>query len=343
MRILHLAPLWYPISRSAPGGIETLLAELIDVQVSAGLEVAVVASANSETPAQLLSAVDSGVVGKMAADEAAEYEYFEQHQLSIALAAAADYDIIHSHIGSCAYLLSHLPGLRNRVLHTVHGAVLEDMAWYVRAHSDMWISTVSEYQGRKLRVAGAVRCRTIYNGIDTARFRDSAGGGGLLFLGRIEARKGVDAAIRVARELGERLALAGPVYDQRYFDSVVAPQLDERIRYVGVADHETKLRLLGAADCVLVPSRIAEAFGMVCVEAGACGTPVVALANGALPEVVAAGITGFVTADEGELAALVVRARGLNRSRIREHVSRFDIARSAQAYGRLYADMLEAP
>lgn len=343
MRILHLAPLWYPITRNAPGGIETLLAELIAAQASAGMDVGLVAAAGSDTPAQLFAASDGGLVGKMAAGEAAEYEYFEQQVLCVAIDLLDRYDVVHSHIGACAYVLSHLPGLRNRVLHTVHGAVLTDMMRYVAAHADMWLSTVSDFQGRRLRSAGAKHCETVHNGLDTSRYTvAAAGGGGLLFLGRIEPQKGVDIAIAVARELGEPLVLAGPVYDRRFYDDVVEPQLDSRIRYVGIADFATKVALLSAADCVLVPSRIDEAFGMVCVEAGACGSPVVALARGALPDVVAPGITGFIADDERQVADLVARARELDRRAIREHVKRFDIARCAREYERIYRSMREA-
>jgi glycosyltransferase involved in cell wall biosynthesis len=277
----------------------------------------------------------------MADGTAWEYAYYEQHQLFFALRLAPEFDVVHSHIGSGAYALSGVPGLGRRVLHTQHNPVTADMEWFVRRHPDLWFSTVSEFQCQKLRAQGATRCHVIHNGLNVSAFAfQPRGGGGLLFLGRIEREKGPDAAVRVARALGQPLVLAGPVLDGGYFDCEIKPFLDDRVSYVGTVDHGGKSELFGRADCVIMPSRCDEGFGMVSVEAMACGTPVVALANGALPEVIDTGITGFVTRDEGELAGLVARALELDRSAIRDRVaSRFNMPVVAAAYHRLYSEI----
>src|SRR5262249_495746 len=160
------------------------------------------------------------------------------------------------------------------------------------------------------------------NGINVQAFTFEAhSGDGLAFLGRMEDEKGPDLAIRVARILGRPLTLAGPIIDEDFFISAVKPQLDHEIQYVGVVDHRQKTELLGKAGCVLMPSSVNEGCPIVSFEAMACGSPVVALANGALPEIVEPDLTGYVTADEEALATLVTRALALDRAAIRSRVA----------------------
>jgi glycosyltransferase involved in cell wall biosynthesis len=153
--------------------------------------------------------------------------------------------------------------------------------------------------------------------------------------------KGPDLAVQVARTLGRPLTLAGPL--EEFFHQAIEPYLDDRIRYVGVVDHRKKVELLGQAGCVLVPSRCEEGFGMVSIESMACGTPVVALANGALPEVIESGLTGYTTKDEQALATLVTQAMRLDRAAIRDRVTtRFDLRTIADQYHRLYEQIAGA-
>lgn len=203
------------------------------------------------------------------------------------------------------------------------------------------MNTVSEFQARKLRAAGARRCFVIHNGIDVESFTFQPNGFGLVFLGRIEAGKGPDIAVAVAAQLGLPLTLAGPVIDRELFEQKIQPYLSDQIRYAGVANHAQKDKLLGQAGCALLPFRGAEGFGLVTVEAMACGTPVVALSNGALPEIVEPGVTGYLASCVEELAALVQPALTLDRVQIRQRVmARFGLSIMAARYLELYEQIM---
>lgn len=344
MRILHLAPLWFPVSRDAPGGIETYLPGLLSALGKLGCQCTLLASGDSSVEAELAPVIPRNLCAEMEAGTAAEYAYFEQHQLLLALELATEFDVVHSHIGGSAYVLSGVPGLGARVLHTQHNPVYPDQEWFVSRHPDLWFSTVSEFQARKICRLGASRCQVIPNGLDVTAFTyQPRGGDGLFFLGRMEEEKGPDIALRLARTLGRPLVLAGPIVDEAFFDRAIKPYLDDRIRYVGVVDHRRKNELFGQAGCVVMPSRVEEGFGMVSIEAMACGTPVVALGNGALPEIVEPGVTGYLASTEEGLAVASRQAFALDRAAIRDRVgARFDLPRIAERYCRLYENISTA-
>ncbi len=341
MKVLEVCPLWFPVSRDAPGGRETLLACLIDTLQGLNCEITYIASGDSSGQGKLVPAVPENLYDAMHAGDVKEYIYYEQQQLRIVLERATQFDVVHSHVGGGAFLLSGIPGLRERVLHTIHSPVYPDLQWFVGRHPDMWLSTVSAFQAQKLWEHGATHCRVVHNGIDAEMFSFQRDGGpGLLFLGRIEWAKGPDLAIRTAQTLKRPLTLAGPIIEPEFFKQSVEPFLDERIQYAGVIEHDRKNTLCGSAGCVLMPSRWAEPFGMVAVEAMACGTPVVALSNGALAEIVEHGLTGYVTNEETELPGLVHQALKLDRTEVRARaVTRFSIRTIAQQYVDLFSQI----
>ena len=341
MRVLILAPLWYPISRDAQGGIETFLYTLIEALDREGCSVTLIASGDSLTAGDLVPAVERNLYGLMLEGSAGEYVYYEQHQVRLASEMASGFDVVHSHIGPGGYVLSAQHEAGRRVLHTVHSPVYADLCWFVRQHPDILLAAVSEFQAERLRNAGARCCRVIHNGIDTSGFPfNGRPGDDLLFVGRIEEAKGPDLAIDVALGMGRPLTLAGPVIDRELFKRSIEPRLDEQIRYVGVVDHETKCKLMGGAACMLLPFRQAEPFGMVSIEAMACGTPVAALSNGALPEIVDPGVTGYLADDAGALPGYVLQAVSLDRVKVRERaISRFGIQHVAGKHLDLYRDL----
>lgn len=166
----------------------------------------------------------------------------------------------------------------------------------------------------------------------------------LMFLGRLESVKGPDIAIEVALRAGRRLILAGNVPDAHrgWFEARVAPHLDgDRIRHVGPVDDAGKAELLGRSLALLMPIRWDEPFGIVMIEAMACGTPVIGLRRGAVPEVVQDGETGFLADDPDGLVAAVGRAAAIGRAACRERVRRlYSAGPVADAYLALYRSML---
>jgi len=341
MKVLHLGPLWFPVSRDAAGGRETWLAGLISALTKLGCQNTLIAAGDSQTSAELVPVIPRNLVALMTDGLAGELLYYREHQLTLALARAAEFDIIHSHLSPGVFSLSAVAGIGSRVLHTQHTPVWQDFEWFIGHHPNLWLNTVSEFQALKLRAAGASRCFVVHNGIDVESFTFQRHGTGLVFLGRIEAGKGPDTAVTIARQLGLPLTLAGPVIDRELFTLKIQPFLGDQIRYVGVVNHAQKNELLGQAGCALLPFRGAEGFGLVSIEAMACGTPVVALANGALPEVVESGVTGYLTSVESELAPLVSSALKLDRAQVRQRVAaRFDLSGVAGNYLKVYEQIV---
>jgi glycosyltransferase involved in cell wall biosynthesis len=164
---------------------------------------------------------------------------------------------------------------------------------------------------------------------------------GAVALGRICPEKGFDIALRAAKRAGVRCTLAGAVFayeaHQRYYDSEIVPLLDGERRFIGLTDPNRKRRLLSSAQCLLAPSMVRETSSLVAMEALACGTPVIAFPNGALPEIVEHGRTGFLVRDEAEMADAILRAGEIDPAECRKAAEeRFSFQRTADGYMDVY-------
>jgi glycosyltransferase involved in cell wall biosynthesis len=214
--------------------------------------------------------------------------------------------------------------------------------------------SISNSQRRPL--ASANWRATVYHGIDLDQFTfNPRPGRYLAFLGRISPDKGLDVAIRVARRAGMPLRVAARLplpfdqdpesrVDREYFEQVVQPLLQEPgVELIGQVGGAEKDEFLRNAAALIFPIRWPEPFGLVMPEALACGTPVLALRNGSVPEVIENGVTGFVGHTEDDLVRAVERIAELDRSRCRaEVVRRFSPAAMAEAYETVYAGLLES-
>lgn len=307
MRIGVVAPLEMRVPPVAYGGTELVVSLLVEGLIKAGQDVTLFASGDSITKARLVPGSERFLRG---ADR--DKGILTMLNVLNCLERAGQFDIIHNH--TCFEGLSTAGLIDTPVVTTLHGGMEGDWrllfnryrGWY-NAISKSALSLLPE----KERCAGV-----IYNAVDVESypFNDGARDDYLLFLSRISPEKGPHLAIEVARRTKARLIVAGNVdaVDRDYFERRIRPQVDGRqIVFVGEADYHVKRELLAGARCLLAPITWEEPFGLFMAEAAACGTPVIAFRRGAAPEVVADGVTGYITDTVEEMAAAVDRVDGI--------------------------------
>jgi glycosyltransferase involved in cell wall biosynthesis len=328
-----VAPLWYPIETDR-GGIEHIVSLLARELVACGHQVTLIAAGGSAASGRLVRVYPEGLATAMERGAAFEYPLYEAAAAGHALRVAREVDVLHSHLGP--RLVPVAAFAQAPIIHTIHTSISSDMRWLLGEFPGARLTVVSRAQAATL--AGIASPEVIANGIDMdAMSFWAVPDDYLLVLGRIEARKGVDLAIDVARAARRRLIIAGQVSDRAFFEERIRPRLDDGIRWIGPVGAAEKLRLLQHARALLFPVQWEEAFGLVMIEAMACGTPVVALARGAVAEIITPGENGDYAADIRELPALVDRVAALDRARVRASVAeRFSHRRMVRAYIDLY-------
>jgi glycosyltransferase involved in cell wall biosynthesis len=301
MRIALVAPPFIPVPPQRYGGTELFIAHLAGGLTRLGHEVVVYANGESSLPCEVRSLYPAS---QWPIDFGLDCTLKDLNHTSWACRdAAGQFDVIH---------LNNAPGLAfsrllpEPIVYTVHHAKEQGLSNFYGYFPDVTFVTISEFQ-RTLETMPKIR--PVYHGIEVPRYpfvgdkQDY-----LAFLGRIAPMKGTHLAIAVARQTGMPLKIAGeiqPMY-REYWDSAVKPHVDGRfIEYVGEADHRLKVDLLGHARALLFPIQWNEPFGLVMIEAMACGTPVLALPGGSVSEVVADGVSGWVCRDVDEMSQRV--------------------------------------
>lgn len=331
MRIAQISTSSGPVREDQTGSVESLVWLLTRELAAMGHEVTVFGCAGSRVDGELV-VTHPGPYGEAGAPS--DWQLCEWMTHCQAVEQANRFDVMHSH----AYLWG-LPVerfSRAPMLHTMHTCPYDDEARLWDRFPSARIAAVSAYQWSSCtkRTPAAV----VHHGIDPARFtfREQPGDY-LCFLGRFTPGKGPLEAIAIARELDMPLIMAGPGDD--YFESAVRPHIDDKhIRYIGPVDARGRDALLGSARALLYPLKEPEPFGLVQIEAMMCGTPVVGPAMGAIPEIVADGLTGCIVEHPSGLAAAALRAMSLPRQPIRGHAEhRFSARRMAEGYASLYA------
>ncbi|HLT25408.1 MAG TPA: glycosyltransferase family 4 protein [Zeimonas sp.] len=340
MKIAQIAPLYESVPPHAYGGTERVVSYLTEELVRQGHEVTLFASGDSSTRARLVPGcrrslrLDAGCLDPLAHHLLMLENVFQR---------ASSFDVVHFHVD---YL--HFPFARRaRIPHvaTLHGRLdLPELRPLFDEYREMPLVSISDAQRRPLAAANWMA--TVHHGLPAERFRFHPDGGDYLaFLGRISPEKRVDRAIAIARAAGLPLRIAAKVdrADREYFENVIEPLLEQPgIEYLGEIGDEQKSEFLGNARALLFPIDWPEPFGLVMIEAMACGTPVVAWRNGSVPEVVDEGVTGFIVQSRDEAVAAVRRAGSLDRARCREvFEERFTAQRMARDYLRLYERLAE--
>jgi glycosyltransferase involved in cell wall biosynthesis len=340
MRIAQVAPLWERVPPPAYGGIELVVGLLTDELVRRGHEVTLFASGDSISLAKLESVHPQA----LRLDKTVkEYGIYEMLQLGKVYERAAEFDIIHSHMGCAALPYANL--VKTPTVHTLHGVFTPDNEkLYRHAHRQPFVSISDAQREPRLNLNCVA---TVYNGIDPSRYEfhpHPQDPPYLAFLGRLSPEKGPHLAIAMAKRSGLPLKMAGKVdvVDADYFEQEIKPHIDgKQIEYLGEANHAQKCALMGGAVATLFPITWREPFGLVMTESMALGTPVIAMKLGSTPEVIAHGKTGFLCHSVDECIAAIAPATQLNRSACREHVlNHFSVQRMTDGYEAVYQQIL---
>ncbi len=343
MRILQVAPPWFPVPPVGYGGIEWVVSSLADGLVDQGHEVTLLAAGGSRTRARLHTIYDdppSLHVGD---------PWYEAPHALAAYRMRDDFDLVHDHTGAIGpAIAAALPDPTPPVVHTLHGPwTSANQRLYRDISQRVHLVAISHDQAS--RAPEGIRIANVcHNGVPLQRypFRTDKEDF-LLFVGRATADKGPEVAVEVAKRVGLPLVMAIKVaepLERRYFETMIAPAMigaDVDVRTD--VRHDEKVDLMGRARAVVVPIRWDEPFGLVMAEALACGTPVVAYRRGAAPEIVVHGETGYLI-EPGDIGALAEATRQANhiapaacRARAEEYLSS---DRMVARYVTLYEQLL---
>jgi len=338
MQIAQIAPLMEAVPPKLYGGSERIVAYLTDELVTMGHEVTLFASGDSVTTATL----EPGCARALRLDPTVRDSVAPLLAMLEGVAQRArDFDVVHLHCDYLGYPVLRRTGVP--FLATLHGRLdLPELRSLYRVFSDVPVVSISNSQRGPLPEAGFVA--TVYHGLPEQLLLPGDGGGGYLaFLGRISPEKAPDRAIRIAAQAGMQLKIAAKIdpVDRDYFKAEIEPLLAQpHVEFIGEIGEHEKAEFLGNAAGLLFPIAWQEPFGLVMIEAMACGTPVIALRNGSVPEVVDDGITGFIVDDEATAASAAGQIHLLDRTLIRTiFEQRFTARRMAEDYTRIYQDL----
>jgi len=335
MRIAQISPLMEAVPPKFYGGTERIVAYLTDALVGLGHEVTLFASGDSSTTATLVAGWPQALrLDPTIRDHVAPLIAM----LETAAQRSGEFDVIHLHCDYLGYVALRRAGVP--FLATLHGRLdLPELRPLYRAFCEVPVVSISDAQRAPLPEAHYIA--TVPHGLPERLLLPGSGAGGYLaFLGRISPEKAPDRAIRIAALAGMRLKIAAKVdhVDREYFKEEIEPLLAQpHVEFIGeIAEHQ-KAEFLGEATGLLFPITWREPFGLAMIEAMACGTPVLAMGNGSVPEVVDEGVTGFIVADEAAAATAAGRLHALDRKRIRKvFEKRFTARRMAEDYVSLY-------
>jgi len=335
MRIAQVAPLYESVPPTLYGGTERVVSWLTEELVRLGHEVTLFASGDSLTMARLVPGckralrLDPDCVDQMAHHIVMLDKVFSE---------SSDFDLIHFHVDYLHFPMSRLVGARH--VTTLHGRLdIPDLIPVYQRFPEMPVISISDSQRRPLPNANWQG--TVHHGLPRKSFSLGSGSGGyLVFLGRTSPEKGLDQAIEIAKRAGMPLKIAAKIdrADVQYFETVIKPLLDHPlIEFIGELGYPEKNEFLGNAAGLLFPIDWHEPFGLVMIEAMACGTPVVAYRLGSVPEVMKDHVTGFIVADQEHAVQAVGRLGEIDRSKCRKYFeTHFDARRMALDYLQIY-------
>jgi len=340
MRIAQVAPLAESVPPTLYGGTERVVSWLTEDLVHRGHQVTLFASGDSRTRAEMVRVIPRALRLDPSIRDAQPYYCMLLDQV---FARADEFDVIHFHID-----LVHYPLFRSMadcVVTTLHGRLdLPDLLPFYRAFPDLPLVSVSKAQRKPMPPVNWMA--TVHHGLPRTLFRPHAGNGRYLaFLGRVSREKGIEAAIAIAERAGMPLKIAAKVdpVDREYFETCIKPLLSSRyVEFIGEIGDEEKNDFLGNALALVFPICWPEPFGLVMIEAAACGTPVIAFNCGSVAEVIEDGVTGFIVQDVASAARALGKVQAMDRLQIRRRFEqRFTVEQMTAKYLDVYSRLLE--
>jgi len=338
MRIALLAPLWKKVPPKKYGGSELVVANLAKGLSELGYDITTFACKGSKVVGKLVPVIGKPMyelIGRFDWSGIKQYEFLSFFELG---KRVNNFDIVHNHMGIHPVALA--PFIAKPFVTTLHSSLPPDfpsLAEAFREYPFVSISNAQRSLAPQLNYVG-----TVYHGIEVKSFRANfkKNENHFVFLGTLSKNKGVDIAVRSAVRLKARLTIAGEIReeDKPFLEKRVFKYIDgKRIKFIGEIGHRKKAELLASASALLFPSRWNEAFGLVMVEALACGTPVIAFRRGAVPEILRNGKTGFIVRNELSFIKAMKEVDKLSRKACRiEAEKRFDIPVMAKNYEKVY-------
>ena len=342
MRIAQVAPLFESVPPRLYGGTERIVSYVTDELVRRGHDVTLFASGDSCTTARLVPVVERATRLDDATHDLIGAEFIRE--LGLVFSRAREFDVIHCHVDYLAFPFHDLTP--TPTVHTIHGRLdLPHLEAVYRQFNAVPLVSISDAQRAPLAALGVHWAGTVYHGLPVERYAFAPEDRGYLaFLGRLAPEKQPELAIEIARRVGLPLKIAAKVdaADEEYFRAVIAPLLDDPlVEFLGEIGEDDKPAFLGGARALLFPIDWPEPFGLVMIEAMACGTPVVARPCGSVPEVVVHGRTGFLASTLVELTEAVKRLDEIDRAECRRHAERhFSVGRMAEDYEAIYRRLM---
>lgn len=336
LKIGMISPPWFAIPPTGYGGIELVVSLLTEGLVDAGHDVTVFATGDSKTKARLEFVYEIGPSQNILETMP------EVVHVMPAYMRHEEFDLIHDHSGRVGPAIANF--ISTPVLHTLHGPFTEEAkAYYASVNHRIYFNAISEYQRSGMPELNYIA--TIYNSVDANWYPFSEKREDyLLFLGRMNPQKGVHIAVEVANRLDMRLIIATKMAEpaeKAYFNEQVKPLLRENVDILGELDLATKNDLVMRAKCTLFPVTWPEPFGLVMIESMVTGTPVICFRNGAVPEVVEDGKTGFIVDTVDEMVEAVGKIDLIDPKYCRDYVTRrFDASVMVAEYEKAYEKML---
>jgi glycosyltransferase involved in cell wall biosynthesis len=341
MRIAQVAPLYESVPPKLYGGTERVVAWLTEELVRRGHDVTLFASGDSVTSARLLPMCPEALrLSPTCIDEIAHHALMMERVFQ----RANEFDIIHFHTDYLQFPLCR----RHKVPHvtTLHGRLdIPDLVPLFEMFSEIPVISISDAQRTPLPWLNWQG--TVCHGLPLHEYKLGEGRGNYLaFLGRTSPEKGLDKTIEIAKKAGMPLKIAAKIdrNDVKFFESVIKPMLKHPlIEFIGEIGEMEKEKFLGDATALLFPICWPEPFGLVMIEAMACGTPVIAYAHGSVPEILVSGVTGYLAADVRSAVAAIKVLSGFNRRKCRKvFEERFSASRMANDYLAVYERLVSS-